>query len=113
MILSDVLVEVIAGRADEAILDRYSDERRRVFWQITSPGASENKRMMEESDLEKRLKDIEGVRAMAEDPAVARLMMLFPFKVIGDPLREGSRWKNTDPTARAGVDLGGRGSQLA
>ncbi|MEP7247677.1 MAG: FAD-dependent oxidoreductase [Gammaproteobacteria bacterium] len=113
MILSDVLAEVIAGRADEMILDRFSEERRRVFWQITSPGASENKRMMEESDPQKRLKDLEGVRAMAEDSAVARLMMLFPFKVIGDPLREGSRWRNADPTGGAGVDLGGRGSQLA
>jgi FAD binding domain-containing protein len=127
MILSDVLAEVIAGRADESILDRYSAERRRIFWEISSPGASENKRMMEESDPEKRLKDIEGVKAMAADPALARLMMLFPFKVIGDPLREGSRWRDADPssvhglarlvdpvpTSRAGVDLAGRGSQLA
>jgi 2-polyprenyl-6-methoxyphenol hydroxylase-like FAD-dependent oxidoreductase len=113
MILSDVLAEVIAGRADESILDRYSAERRRIFWEISSPGASENKRMMEESDREQRLKDIEGVKAMAADPALARLMMLFPFKVIGDPLREGSRWRDADPTSRAGVDLAGRGSQLA
>jgi hypothetical protein len=113
MILADVLSEVISGRTDEPILDRYSEERRRIFWEITSPGASENKRMMEESDMEKRLKDIEGVKRMAADPAVARLMMLFPFKVIGDPLRADSRWKNADPTARAGVDLASRASQLA
>jgi hypothetical protein len=113
MILSDVLAEVIAGRAEESILDRYSAERRRIFWDISSPGASENKRMMEESDREKRLQDIEGVKAMAADPNLARFMMLFPFKVIGDPLREGSRWRDADPTSRAGVDLAGRGSQLA
>jgi 2-polyprenyl-6-methoxyphenol hydroxylase-like FAD-dependent oxidoreductase len=113
MILSDVLSEVIAGRADDSILDRYSDERRRIFWDIASPGASENKRMMEESDREKRLKDIEGVKVMAADPGVARLMMLFPFRVVGDTLREGSRWRDADPTARAGVDLERRGSQLA
>ncbi len=113
MILSDVLSEVIAGRTDAAILDRYSDARRKVFWEITSPGASENKRMMEESNREQRLKDIEGVKAMAADPAVARLMMLFPFRVIGDLLREDSRWKGADPTLQAGVDLGARASQLA
>jgi 2-polyprenyl-6-methoxyphenol hydroxylase-like FAD-dependent oxidoreductase len=113
MILSDLLAEVIAGRADAAILDRYSGERRRVFWEVTSPGASENKRMMEEADRDQRLKDIEGVKAMAGDASVARLMMLFPFKVIGDPLRDGSRWKNADPTAQAGVDLHSRASQLA
>jgi hypothetical protein len=104
---------VCAGRLDDSILDRYSDERRRIFWEVTSPGATENKRMMEEADRGQRLKDIEGVKAMVADPAVARLMMLFPFKVIGDPLREESRWKDADPTSRAGVDLGGRGSQLA
>jgi len=113
MILADVLNEVIAGRSDDAILDRYSDERRRVFWEITSPGASENKRMMEEANHEQRLEDLEGVRAMAEDPEVAKLMMLFPFRVIGNLLREDSRWKDADPTPRAGVDLGARGSQLA
>jgi 4-nitrocatechol/4-nitrophenol 4-monooxygenase len=113
MILSDVLGEVIAGRADDSILDRYSDVRRRIFWDIASPGASENKRMMEESDRERRLKDIEGVKLMAADPAVARLMMLFPFRVVGDTLREGSRWRDADPTARAGVDLERRASQLA
>ena len=113
MILSDVLGEVIAGRLDDSILDRYSDERRRIFWDIASPGASENKRMMEEGDREKRLKDIEGVKLMAADPGVARLMMLFPFRVVGDRLREGSRWRDADPTARAGVDLERRASQLA
>ncbi len=113
MILADVLGEVIAGRTNDTILDRYSEARRKVFWEITSPGASENKRMMEESDREQRLKDIEGVKAMAADPAVARLMMLFPFRVIGDLLREDSRWKNADPTQQAGVHLGARGSQLA
>ncbi len=50
---------------------------------------------------------------MAADPEVARLMMLFPFRVIGDPLREGSRWRNADPTARAGIALEKRDSQLA
>jgi 2-polyprenyl-6-methoxyphenol hydroxylase-like FAD-dependent oxidoreductase len=113
MILSDLLGEVIAGRLEDSILDRYSDERRRIFWDIASPGASENKRMMEEGDRDKRLKDIEGVKLMAADAAVARLMMLFPFRVVGNTLREGSRWRDADPTARAGVDLEHRGSQLA
>jgi len=113
MILSDLLAAVLRGEESESILDRYSAERRRVFWEITSPGASENKRMMEEGDHDQRLKDIEGVKRMAADPDVARLMMLFPFRVIGDPLRAGSRWREADPTARAGVDLAARASQLA
>jgi len=30
-----------------------------------------------------------------------------PFSVVGDTLREGSRWQDADPTAQAGVDLAG------
>jgi 2-polyprenyl-6-methoxyphenol hydroxylase-like FAD-dependent oxidoreductase len=111
MILSDVLGEVIARRSDESVLDRYSDERRRIFWEITSPVASENKRMMEESDRSQRLKDIEGVKLMAADPALARCITLFPFRVIGDRLRKESRWKDADPTPRAGGKLEQRGAQ--
>jgi len=113
MILSDLLPAVLKGDESEAILDRYDENRRKIFWEITSPGASENKRMMEEADREQRLKDLEGVKRMAADPGVARLMMLFPFRVIGDPLRDGSRWRDADPTPRAGVELEKRGSQLA
>ncbi|MGH8259260.1 MAG: FAD-dependent oxidoreductase [Steroidobacteraceae bacterium] len=113
VILADVLGGVLRGEDDVAILDRYSDERRRIFWEISSPGASENKRMMEESDRQQRLKDIEGVKLMASDPQVSRLMMLFPFRVIGDVLRERSRWRGADPTPRAGIDLEQRASQLA
>jgi 3-(3-hydroxy-phenyl)propionate hydroxylase len=104
---------VLRGEEDEALLDRYSDERRKVFWDVSSPGATENKRMMEESDRAQRLKDIEGVKLMASDPEVARLMMLFPFRVIGNLLRERSRWRDADPTPRAGIALERRASQLA
>ncbi len=39
-------------------------------------------------------------------------MMAFPFKVIGDPIRENSRWRNFDPTSAAGIDLSARRSQV-
>ena len=113
VIVGDLIGAVLRGEEDQSILDRFSDDRRRIFWEVSSPGASENKRMMEEADPVQRLKDMEGVRRMAEDPDVARLMMLFPFKVMGDPLREGSRWRDADPTTAAGIDLAVRASQLA
>jgi 3-(3-hydroxy-phenyl)propionate hydroxylase len=112
MIMTDLLSAVIAGDEDPAILDRYSDERRRVFWEVTSPGASENKRMLEEKDLEQRRRDLELVHAAVTNPDIARLMMGFPFKVIGDPIRAGSRWRDMDPLPAAGVDLGARRSQV-
>lgn len=113
LVLADVLGEVIAGRADDNLLDRWSEERRRVFWDITSPGASENKRMMEEADYAQRRRDLEGVQRMVDDPDVLRLMMLFPFRVVGDLLREESRWRNAVPPAAISAELGNRGSQLA
>ena len=112
MILSDLLGAVCRGEESDTLLDRYCEDRRRIFWQIASPGASENKRMMEESDREQRLKDIESVSRMVTDPQVARLMLGFPFRVIGSPLREGSRWRNADPTRGIIADLDSRASQL-
>jgi 2-polyprenyl-6-methoxyphenol hydroxylase-like FAD-dependent oxidoreductase len=112
MILADVLAAVVRGDADARILDRYSDERRRIFWEVTSPAASENKRMVEEADLERRKADIAAFAAMAQDPVQARSRMCFPFKLIGDVLRDGSRWKNADPTPAAGIDLEDRRLQV-
>jgi 2-polyprenyl-6-methoxyphenol hydroxylase-like FAD-dependent oxidoreductase len=113
MVLADVLGAVIAGNADDEILDRFSAERRRVFLDIASPGASENKRMMEEPDLEQRRRDLQGIERMAADDDVARLMMLFPFRVIGSPLRADSRWRDADPTPSAGVGRAACAAQLA
>lgn len=112
MILADVLAAVIRGDEDEIILDRYSDERRRVFWEVTSPGASENKRIMEESDRAKREADCAGVAVAADNPDVARMVMGFPFRTLGDPLRAGSRWASANPLPAAGIEIEQRKSQL-
>ena len=69
--------------------------------------------MMEEADRQQRLKDLEGVKAMAGDPQLAHLLMLLPFRVIRNVLRERSSWKDADPTGRAGIDLQHRASQLS
>lgn len=113
MILSDTLAAVLQEDADEALLDRYSEERRRIFHEVTSPAASRNKRMLEESDPDQRRQDLAMVEAAAADPAVARIMLSFPFKVIGDTLRPDSRWAHIDPTGPAGIDISARKSQLA
>ena len=105
LILSDLLASVINGMADISILDRFSDERRRVFWEVTSPAATENKRMMEEKNRETRLKDMESVKQTASDPKHAREMLAFHFKVVGDTLHEKSRWRQIDPIPAAEIDL--------
>jgi len=113
VVLGDLLGAVLNGEEEEAILDRFSDERRRIFNEIVSPGAIRNKMMLEERDPAQRRRDMEGIKPLLDDPDQARLMMLFPFRVIGDPLRTTSRWANSDPTVAAGVALGHRHSQLA
>jgi 2-polyprenyl-6-methoxyphenol hydroxylase-like FAD-dependent oxidoreductase len=55
--LSDVLGAVIAGRAGESVLDFYAQERRRVFVEVTSPMSTNFKRLLSESDPERRAQD--------------------------------------------------------
>ena len=112
MVLADVLGAVLRGEEDEGILDRYSDERRRVFWEVVSPAATENKRMLQESDPGQRQKDLAAVKALSDDPDSGALLMLFAYKVIGDVLRPGSRWRDADPTARVRIDIAGRKGQI-
>jgi 2-polyprenyl-6-methoxyphenol hydroxylase-like FAD-dependent oxidoreductase len=96
LILSDLLGAVVKGECDPNILERFSEERRRVFWEVTSPAATQNKRMLEEQDPEQRRRDVAAVQAMANDPEVARGLVTLPFKLVGDPLRSRSRWTNFD-----------------
>ena len=62
IILGDALCAVIAGRAGEELLDRYAQERRRVFTEVTGPTAAENKRRLSETNPEKKRADNERFR---------------------------------------------------
>jgi 2-polyprenyl-6-methoxyphenol hydroxylase-like FAD-dependent oxidoreductase len=114
LVLADILAAILRGEEDESILDRYSDERRRIFWDLVSPSASGNKRMLEEADLEVRKQDCANFKAMADDPNVTRLAMCFPFKLVGDLLRPNSRWKDiANPLKIAGIEIEARKSQFS
>jgi 2-polyprenyl-6-methoxyphenol hydroxylase-like FAD-dependent oxidoreductase len=112
MVLADALGAVLRGEEEESILDRYSDERRRVFWDVVSPAATENKRMLQETDPEQRQKDLAAVMALSENPDSGAMLMLFAYNVIGNVLREGSRWADADPTPRVALDIAGRQGQI-
>ncbi|WEK45949.1 MAG: FAD-dependent oxidoreductase [Candidatus Andeanibacterium colombiense] len=112
MVLADILGAVLRGEEDESILDRYSDERRRIFWDIVTPAATDNKRMLQESDPEQRQKDLDAVKALSDDPDSGAMLMLFAYKVIGDLLRRNSRWKDADPTPRVKLDIAARQHQI-
>lgn len=112
VVLADVLGALLRGEVGEEILDRFSDERRRVFWDVVSPAATENKRMLQESDMERRKQDLEHVRALDENPESGALLMLFAYKVIGDVLRPDSRWADADPSENVAIDIRGRQGQI-
>jgi 2-polyprenyl-6-methoxyphenol hydroxylase-like FAD-dependent oxidoreductase len=63
--LSDALGAVIRGRADESVLDFYSQERRRVFVEVTSPMSTNFKRLLSEPDPVRRAEDKAGMFAQA------------------------------------------------
>ena len=113
LVLADVLAAVMRGEEDESILDRYSEERRRVYLDISSPAASSNKRMIEQSDPEIRRADMARMKEIAENPDLTRLMMGFPFRTIGNVLRPNSRWKDISKSVRdAGIDIDYHKSQF-
>jgi len=67
-VLYEALAAVIHGDAGESVLDRYSDERRRVFWELASPQACENKRLIYHSHDPVRLEqDLQMLRRFASD----------------------------------------------
>jgi 3-(3-hydroxy-phenyl)propionate hydroxylase len=72
-VLYDALAAVIGGDADDAILDRYSEERLRIFTEIASPQASEWKRLVFHSHDPERLEtDLGMLRHVAGDPDARR-----------------------------------------
>jgi 2-polyprenyl-6-methoxyphenol hydroxylase-like FAD-dependent oxidoreductase len=64
-VLSDALGAVIHCRAPETILDFYSQERRRVFLEVTSPMSTNFKRLLSEPDPVRRAEDKAGMMAQA------------------------------------------------
>ncbi|HUN27372.1 MAG TPA: FAD-dependent monooxygenase [Steroidobacteraceae bacterium] len=67
-VLHEALAAVIEGAAVEGVLDRYAEERRRIFWERASPQACENKRLIYHSSDPARLdQDLAGLRRLATD----------------------------------------------
>lgn len=112
MVLADVLGAVLRGEEDESILQRFSDERRRIFWDIVTPAATENKRMLQERDPARRRQDLDHIKALDTNPESGALLMLFAYKVIGDVLRPASRWAQADPSERVAINIRDRQGQI-
>jgi 2-polyprenyl-6-methoxyphenol hydroxylase-like FAD-dependent oxidoreductase len=89
--LSTALGLVIHGEAGEDLLDFYSEERRRVFYEIASPIAQEHKRRITEADPEKQREFAKNFREVSKNPAAMREAMLFSFKIRGAKMTPGAR----------------------
>lgn len=85
--LTPRLASVILEGSDDALLDDWARERRRIFLEITSPAASENKRIVySEPDPERRRRDVEELRRALSDPATLRQRLKFTEQLRSAPV---------------------------
>jgi 2-polyprenyl-6-methoxyphenol hydroxylase-like FAD-dependent oxidoreductase len=83
--LGDALAAVLHGRAPEAALDAYAQERRDIFVNVTSPTASENKRRLMETDPARRAADIARLRQLNDDVELQRQALLLSNRLVSRP----------------------------
>jgi 3-(3-hydroxy-phenyl)propionate hydroxylase len=77
--LSEALAAVVQGNASDEILDRYSEQRRKVFHEVISPISSESLRLVFNSCEEGRLgNDLALLRARKDDPEAMRKFLSSP-----------------------------------
>lgn len=88
VMLGDTLAAVIGGKYNESALDAYAAERRRVFLEVVSPTAQENRRRVSERDPDRHRADVERLRAITEDPAAGRQALLAVFQIVGRSIAE-------------------------
>ena len=78
-VLYEALAAVICGDAPEEVLDRYAEERRKVFLEIASPTASNNKRLVYHSDDPVRLEeDLAALRQLTVNREALMTRLMFP-----------------------------------
>lgn len=103
MILADLLGAISRREESSTILNQYSEERRRVFWEVVTPGAKENLRVIGETDPEQHKIDFSSAKAAENNKDIGIRVLLFSHKLIGNVLRTDSRWK--DAYFVPGIDL--------
>ncbi|MDQ6522925.1 NAD(P)/FAD-dependent oxidoreductase [Nocardioides sp. LHD-245] len=98
MTLVEALREVIHFGADEEILDRFSEERRRVFTNLTSPVSSEHKQMLWNSEGPGRIEaEVERFRHITASPSRQRQFLLVGRGLQSAPLRSMRKVGATEP----------------
>ncbi|MEN3122058.1 FAD-dependent oxidoreductase [Janibacter sp. LM] len=101
--LTEALGAVIDG-GDVELLDRYAQERQRVFWDYTTPISSDSKRLVFEPTEER----LNGFRSVAADPAKTRSYLLSGV-ALATPSLLGTMdvWETVGAEPGLGAALGG------
>jgi 3-(3-hydroxy-phenyl)propionate hydroxylase len=74
--LADKLARILVGGESERLLDLYDRQRRTVAVEFVQEQSIANKKRLEATDPAERARNLDGLRAMAADPARARLFLL-------------------------------------
>lgn len=85
-VLGAALPAVIKGVADDSLLDRYAEERHRVFREVTGPTAAENLRRVKETDPDKKRADNARFDKLRDDPQFQRAALTFTYNLVGQPI---------------------------
>ena len=86
-LLYKTLTRVVQGKASEQELEKYAEDRRRIFLEVVSPAATENKRIIfDTSDPAQRAADMTRIRAMCADKAILLERLLLTSKMSSEPL---------------------------
>jgi 3-(3-hydroxy-phenyl)propionate hydroxylase/6-hydroxy-3-succinoylpyridine 3-monooxygenase len=83
LVLAEALGAVLAGTASDDVLDRYSDDRRRVFDEVATPSSSETKRLVFHSTDPDRLEsDLATLRELAAAPDRRRNQLMIGHRLL-------------------------------
>lgn len=74
--LSEKLLAVLEGRADETILDLYDRQRRTIAQKFVQEHTIRNKQLMEARDVDAQRRRQQEFMRMAEDPALAKQFLM-------------------------------------
>lgn len=85
--LYKALAAVVQGSAGDEVLDKYAEDRRRVFLEVVSPAATENKRIIfDTSDPAQRAADMAKIRKLAADKAALVERLMLTSRMSSEPL---------------------------
>jgi 3-(3-hydroxy-phenyl)propionate hydroxylase/6-hydroxy-3-succinoylpyridine 3-monooxygenase len=79
--LIDALGAVICDDADEALIDAWAAERRRIFVEVASPAATRLKKTVYDSGRAAAEQTLADLRRMVADPVALRERLTFPAKL--------------------------------